>query len=71
MTQPITLKEGDRVVCTHYKDKPICVVTAISFLGGSIWVCEESKYIPENFDVPLNWWGPREWFRKIRKRQHS
>jgi hypothetical protein len=56
------LKRGDRVICIHYKDRPICAVRSIvkEDKFEEIWV-KDKKHWDE-------WWGPRKWFRKIPKR---
>jgi hypothetical protein len=59
-----TFKKGQKIVCTHYKDKPIVVV--IDVRGATeVWV----KSIKDvNADENLvKWWGPVNWFQKMPK----
>lgn len=55
------LKRGDRVLCTHYKNKPVCFVDSI--VNGEVWVYSCKSPNAE----PINWWGPRNWFRKLQR----
>jgi hypothetical protein len=58
--KPIKLKKGDKVVCTHYKDRPVCIVTDVN--AEEIWVKEMGWMV--------DWWyGPRNWFRKLPRKK--
>lgn len=58
-------KKGQKVVCTHYKDRPAGIVDFVieksrhisGYKGPEIWVTDTKN---------RSWWGPPEWFKKVR-----
>lgn len=74
--KPTKLKAGQRVICTHYKDRPIVTVDCIidqsrhisGYTGEEIWVTERRTFKDGNF-YTKSWWGPRDWFRALPKKQ--
>ena len=59
-------KEGDEVVCIHYKSKPVVIVDEIVAWDGGreteVWVTDYTQGNP-----PTRWWGPVDWFKKVGK----
>ena len=56
-----TFKKGQRVVCIHYKAKPIVTVDHWDSRNEELWVNEpkcKNQY----------WWGPLSWFKPVRKK---
>lgn len=65
-----TLKRGDLVICHHYKTKPICKVQCVVKADKANSGKEEIHIIEVVGTAGGGcnwWWGPRSWFRKIRK----
>lgn len=62
MAKPTKLKRGDRLVCTHYRDRP--VVKFMYYMGE-----DEQEVWVQGGEEPyrMAWWGPRTWFRKLPK----
>lgn len=67
------LRRGSRVVCTHYKDRPVYIVDAIVPASRSsenveeVWVAEYRAGVVS----PDHWWGPRSWFRKLSSKRRG
>jgi len=60
-------RKGQQVICTHYKDKPTCIITDTLVDDDgyvNIWVRE----IP-NKTGTTEWWGPANWFKAIPKKR--
>ena len=64
--KPIKLRVGQRVVCTHYKDRPVVKVELIQ--GDEVWVLETRSFKDGNF-YTKSWWGPRNWFKALPKKR--
>jgi len=59
-----TFKRGQKVVCTHYKDRPVVRVKSVD--GDEVWVLE-TKPCKNGKVYVLPWWGPKNWFKKVSK----
>lgn len=62
------IRRGQKLICVHYKGKPIVKVQFIikksRYIGGyqgpEIWVKEAND---------KTWWGPPEWFKALPKKR--
>ena len=73
-------KKGQKVVCIHYKKKPIVTVDFVieksrhisGYNGEEVWVMEIPKNKDDGKHDPLyarSWWGPPSWFKAIPTRK--
>lgn len=58
-------RKGQKVVCTHYKDRPVVIVDEVVHRDGEtdLWV-RSTTTKPGQSDY---WYGPLSWFKRIKK----
>lgn len=59
-------RKGQKVVCVHYKDKPVVIVDSVDVRYDQLWV-RNTVTKPRVSDY---WWGPLSWFKPVCKKIH-
>lgn len=57
------LRKGQKVVCIHYKDKPVVYVDSVDVKNDQVWVNDPNP-------KPLassHWYGRINWFKPVKK----
>lgn len=68
MSKPVKLKKGDRLVCTHYTDRPVVKFTGYNSRGDGLLAEKAAVWVVDDRGP---WWGPRSWFRKLPARRQK
>lgn len=56
-------RKGQKVVCIHYKDKPVVTVDSVDTRANELWVNDSNPKV-RGADY---WYGPLNWFKPLRK----